>query len=311
MSVVQRTWKRAFTTLLMAPVAMSILVTGCAAPTAAARWTAPTTTPSSAPATSAAPTTPPDASTAPPPTASAAASSTAHAPAGIVALSDVDATILQDIRYGTEHNFVGRQVAGYQEPLCILTRQAAEALHRAQTAARAHGYSLKVYDCYRPQQATDDFARWGQRLDEEAMKAEFYPQLDKSELFPNYIADSPTTHSRGSTVDLTLVALPPSAQRRYVSGEKLVSCAAPVGQRFGDNTVDMGTGFDCFDSLANTLDPRVTGPAMDNRLLLKQLMKDAGFTNYAKEWWHYQLAGEPFPKTYFDFPVSRAAVAGN
>jgi D-alanyl-D-alanine dipeptidase len=308
MSVVQRTWKRVLTALLVAPVAASTLLTACAAPTLASRWTAPTATPGTAPAAPAAPTTPPAAS--PSPTPSAGAGTPSHAPAGLVAVSDVDPTILEDIRYGTDHNFVGRQIAGYQEPLCILTRQAAQALHRAQTAARARGYSLKVYDCYRPQQATLDFARWGQRLDDEAMKAEFYPQLDKSELFPTYIADTPTSHSRGSTVDLTLVALPPRAQRRYVSGEKLASCRGPVGQRFADNTVDMGTGFDCFDSLAHTLDPRVTGPARDNRLLLKQLMTDVGFTNYANEWWHYQLTGEPFPKTYFDFPVSRAAVTG-
>jgi zinc D-Ala-D-Ala dipeptidase len=292
---------RALAALLPATILTWTLVTACAAPTTtpAAASAKPTTTPA-APAT---PTTTPAA-------ASPEASVDKHAPAGFVALSDVDLTILQDIRYDTPHNFVGRPIAGYREPLCILTRQAAEALHRVQTAARARGYSLKVYDCYRPQRAVDDFVSWGQRLDEQRMKAEFYPGLDKSVLFDEGYIAGPTAHSRGSTMDLTLVALPARAQRPYVPGEKLASCSAPQAQRFPDNTVDMGTGFDCFDSLAHTLDSRVTGQAMDNRLLLKQLMKDAGFNNYPKEWWHYTLAGEPYPDRYFDFPVARAAVAG-
>lgn len=281
---------RALAPLLAATAVIWTVVTACAAPT---------TTP---PAASPAPTTTP-------PAASAHASVDGHAPAGFVALSDVDPTILQDIRYNTQHNFVGRPIAGYHEPLCILTRQAAEALHRVQTEAHARGYTLKVYDCYRPQRAVDDFVRWAQRLDDQRMKPEFYPRVDKSVLFDEGYIGGPTAHSRGSTMDLTLVAIPPRAQRPYVPGEPLVSCFAPEGQRFPDNTVDMGTGFDCFDSLAHTLDSRITRGAMDNRLLLKQLMKDGGFTNYANEWWHYTLAGEPYPHTYFDFPVARGAVA--
>jgi D-alanyl-D-alanine dipeptidase len=287
----------------LSAVALSASVAACAAPT----------TPSSAPAagpvtTSAAPTGTPTGAT---PTASAAATSSHdQAPPGFVALSDVDPTILQDIRYETDHNFVGRPIAGYLEPLCILTRQAAERLHRVQTAARAHGYSVKVYDCYRPQRAVDDFVRWGQRLDDQHMKAEFYPNLDKSVLFKQGYIAGPTAHSRGSTVDLTLVAAPSRPQRPYAPGEALASCSAPNGQRFPDNTVDMGTGFDCFDPLAHTVNSRMTGQPMKNRLLLKRLMADANFTNYADEWWHYTLAGEPNPNRYFDFPVARAALAG-
>ncbi|GII23772.1 M15 family metallopeptidase [Planosporangium mesophilum] len=242
--------------------------------------------------------------------ASAPAGAGGRGPAGFVALSDVDHTILQDIRYDTYHNFVGRPIVGYRDPICILTRQAAEGLHRAQVAAQSLGYSLKVYDCFRPQRAVDDFVRWAERLDDQRMKAEFYPRVDKTVLFADGYIASRSGHSRGSTVDLTLVALPPRPQRPYLRGEPLVSCFAPRWQRFGDNTVDMGTGFDCFDPLANTLDPRITGRAMDNRLLLKQVMTDAGFTNYASEWWHYTLAGEPYPDTYFDFPVARRAVTG-
>ncbi|MGC9671356.1 M15 family metallopeptidase [Planosporangium sp. 12N6] len=234
-----------------------------------------------------------------------------RAPAGFVSLSDVDRTILQDIRYDTHHNFVGRPIVGYHEPLCILTRQAAQALRRVQAAARAEGYSLKVYDCYRPQRAVDDFVRWAQRLDDQRMKTEFYPQVDKTVLFDDGYIASRSGHSRGSTMDLTLVALPARAQRPYVPGEPLVACTEPQARRFPDNTVDMGTGYDCFDPLAHTLDPRVTGPAMDNRLLLKRLMEEAGFANYANEWWHYTLANEPYSDTYFDFPVARGAVTGD
>ncbi|MEV1287447.1 M15 family metallopeptidase [Micromonospora sp. NPDC049679] len=280
-------------------------VTACAAPTTT--WSAPAASPG---ATSAAPTTTPTGAATTPAGSGAGTEADGQAPPGFVALSDIDPTIVHDIRYQTGHNFVGRPIAGYREPLCILTRQAAERLHLVQTAARARGYSLKVYDCYRPQRAADDFVQWGRHFDDQRMKAEFYPNLDKSVLFTQgYIAPGPTAHSRGSTVDLTLIATPARAQRPYVAGEELVSCAAPVGRRFPDNTVDMGTGFDCFDSLAHTVSPRITGQPMKNRLLLKRLMADARFTNYADEWWHYTLADEPYANTYFDFVVARGALA--
>src|SRR5262249_44637219 len=111
------------------------------------------------------------------------ASVDAFAPAGFVALSDVDPSIQQDIRYATDHNFVGRRIVGYLQPLCILTRQAADSLHRVQAAARARGYGLKVYDCYRPQRAVDDFVRWARNMADQRMKGEFYPRVDKSALF--------------------------------------------------------------------------------------------------------------------------------
>jgi D-alanyl-D-alanine dipeptidase len=294
--------------LFATTVATLAAVAGCATATMHPAPTPASATPASAVPTGAAvPTSAPATPTKPTP--SAGANVPERAPAGFIALSDVDSTILQDIRYDTDHNFVGRRIDGYRDPICILTREAAEGLHRVQTAARAHGYSLKVYDCYRPQRAVDDFQRWGPRLDDQRTKAEFYPQLDKSVLFNEGYIAGPTAHSRGSTMDLTMVALPARDQRPYVAGERLTSCTAPQAQRFPDNTVDMGTGFDCFDSLAHTLDSRVTGQAMDHRLLLKRLMADAGFTNYPKEWWHYSLTTEPYPHTYFDFPVSRAAVS--
>ncbi|MBC6463557.1 M15 family metallopeptidase [Actinomadura sp. HBU206391] len=243
----------------------------------------------------------------PAPASAAVAGPGGGPPRGFVVLADVDPTILHDIRYRTNHNFVGRPITGYREPLCILTRQAASALRRAQATLRPRGYTLKVYDCYRPQRAVDDFARWAERAHDVRMKREFYPSVDKSRLFEDGYIAARSGHSRGSTVDLTLVRLPARAQRPYVPGERLVPCFAPRAERFPDNTVDMGTGFDCFDTLANTLDPRITGKARDNRLLLKDTLEAAGFTNYAAEWWHYTLSGEPYPDTYFDFPVARSA----
>ncbi|MFG2105163.1 M15 family metallopeptidase [Micromonospora echinaurantiaca] len=248
-----------------------------------------------------APSTPP----APPPTSAPAA---APRLPGFVVLADVDPRILTDIRYAGAHNFVGRPIAGYREPLCLLTREAAEALRQAQDAALAGGHSLKVYDCYRPQPAADDFLAWAKRPGEQQMKGEFYPRVAKSALFDQGYIGTPTSHSRGSTLDLTLVDVPAPSQPPYAPGRPLVPCTAPVGQRFADNSVDMGTGFDCFDSLAHTDDPRVTDSARENRRLLRRLMSDAGFVNYDREWWHYRYRDEPYPDTYFDAPVVRASV---
>ncbi len=230
------------------------------------------------------------------------------APADFVDLGRADPTILMDIRYRTAHNFVGRPIDGYLEPLCIVTRPTAEAIKRVQAGLRARGYTLKMYDCYRPQRAVDHFAAWAEDLDDTLTKAEFYPDVDKSTLFEDGYISYRSGHSRGSTVDLTIVKLPPVPQRPYVPGEPLVSCYAPVWQRFPDNTIDMGTGYDCFDPRANTFDPRITGRPLANRLLLRDAMVAAGFKVYELEWWHFTLVGEPYPATFFDFPVSRRSL---
>jgi D-alanyl-D-alanine dipeptidase len=237
------------------------------------------------------------------------APASAAAPASeFVALSDVAPSILQDIRYATRHNFVGQRIDGYLEPTCILTRQAASGLRQAQAQVLRQGYTLKVYDCYRPQRAVDHFVRWAKDLADEKMKAEFYPNVEKDRLFEEgYIAEK-SGHSRGSTMDLTLVKLPPRHQRPYLPGEPLKPCFAPQDQRFPDNMVDMGTGYDCFDPLAHTDNPAITGAARTNRDLLRTAMTAAGFRNLPEEWWHYTLNGEPFPDTYFDFPVSRCSL---
>ncbi|MEU9313190.1 M15 family metallopeptidase [Streptomyces sp. NPDC048256] len=244
-----------------------------------------------------------------------AASTTARAnadpvaPADFVALRTVDPTILHEMRYFTPHNFVGARIDGYRQPICILTRQAAEALHKAQTNLLSQGYTLKVYDCYRPQRAVNHFVRWAEDLNDEQLKGEFYPNVDKSRLFEDGYIAAKSGHSRGSTMDLTIVRLPATPTRPYVPGEPLVPCYAPQQQRFPDNSVDMGTGFDCFDTLAHTLDPRIQGQQRANRTLLKSTLENLGFVNLAEEWWHYTFKPEPYPDTYFDFPVSARSLA--
>ncbi|MFD9870275.1 M15 family metallopeptidase [Streptomyces niveus] len=233
------------------------------------------------------------------------------APEEFVALPAVAPTIIHDMRYITPHNFMGERVDGYDQPLCILTRPAARALQRAQWKLLRQGYSLKVYDCYRPQRAVDHFVRWAKDLEDETMKPEFYPRVDKSRLFTDgYIAEK-SGHSRGSTVDLTIVKLPAKPTRPYVPGEKLVPCYAPQGERFRDDSVDMGTGYDCFDTLSHTDDPRVQEKQRANRQLLKSTLADVGFANLPEEWWHFTHKPEVFPDTYFDFPVSWRSVAGH
>ena len=226
---------------------------------------------------------------------------------GFVVLSDVDPRILTDIRYAGAHNFTGRAVTGYAEPVCLLTARAAEALRRVQEAALATGHTLKVYDCYRPQAAVDEFLAWARRPDDQQMKAEFYPRVAKSDLFDRGYLGAPTAHSRGSAVDVTLVDLPAPAQAGYVPGQPLVACTAPRPERFGDNSVDMGTGYDCFDPLAQTDASGIGATARVNRRLLRQLMTDGGFVGYDREWWHFRYRDEPWPDTYFDLPVARSS----
>ncbi|WP_409181065.1 M15 family metallopeptidase [Amycolatopsis sp. VS8301801F10] len=231
------------------------------------------------------------------------------APPEFVALRDIDPTIVQEIRYRTPHNFTGAPVDGYRQPMCILTRDAAVALHKAQLSFLRQGYTLKVYDCYRPQRAVDTFVRWAENLSDLRMKAEFYPRVDKDRLFADGYIAAKSGHSRGSTVDLTLVRLPALPTRPYRPGEPLTPCYGPKAERFPDNSLDMGTGFDCFDTLAHTLDPRIAGKQRENRMLLLHGLERAGFKNLPEEWWHYTFKPEMFPDTYFDFPVSRRSLS--
>lgn len=205
---------------------------------------------------------------------------------GFAVVAEVDPSIGQEMRYATPRNFTGAAVDGYDEPVCLLARSAAQALRRAQREALRSGYSLLVYDCYRPQRAVDRFVRWARDGTDQRTKAEFYPEVAKSRLIlEGYIAEK-SGHSRGSTLDVTLVGL--GAGRR--------------------EPLDMGTPFDYFDPLAHTDSPRVTGAAREHRELLGRVLGGQGFVNLPEEWWHFTYKPEAFPDAYFDFPVSVASV---
>ncbi len=221
----------------------------------------------------------------------------------LVALKDIDPTIIQEIRYATPHNFVGRPIKGYSAPHCLLTREAALALSKVQSELKSKSLTLKVYDCYRPQRAVDDFVAWAKDLSDVKMKREFYPKVNKSELFKDgYIAEK-SGHSRGSTVDLTIVPFPPPSEANYKEGQKLKPCTFVQGSRFADGSVDMGTGYDCFDPLAHTENPSISATQKWNRHLLKSTMEKYGFKNLDEEWWHFTLKNEPFPDRYFDIEI--------
>jgi D-alanyl-D-alanine dipeptidase len=236
-------------------------------------------------------------------TSSLACANSNGLPSGFVYLEDVDPSIMQDIRYATEHNFIGSVVNGYQAPRCILTLQTAQALHKVQTALRPLNLGLKVYDCYRPQMAVDEFIAWSQDPNNQAMKAEFYPRINKADVFKLGYVAAKSSHSRGSTVDITIVPIPTPQKAAYQSGQPLVACYAPYGVRFRDNSIDMGTGFDCMDVIAHTDNKDINPTAQENRQLLANVMEKYGFKPDADEWWHFTLANEPYPTTYFNFPV--------
>ena len=200
-------------------------------------------------------------------------------PEGFVDAARVVPGLRVEMRYTTAHNFVGRPIDGYEAPVCVLTRAAAEALARVQADLAPRGLGLKVYDCYRPQRAVADFARWAADLSDQSTKAEFHPNVDKARLFElGYIA-ARSGHSRGSTLDLTIVDLATGAE------------------------IDMGTPFDLFDTRSWPTDETVSAAARANRLLLQNAMRAHGFRSLREEWWHFTLESEPYPETYFDFVV--------
>lgn len=222
-------------------------------------------------------------------------------PKGFVYLHDVAPSIIEDLRYATSNNFVGQPMVGYKTARCILSQAAAEQLARAQLAAVKKGYSLKVYDCYRPQTTVNAFYKWSQNPNDTRMKSSFYPREDKKQLFnKGYIAQA-SGHSRGSTIDLTLVSL---AAKKMTMQPKIKSCHSKTSNYLDDNSIDTGTRFDCFDISAQVFYPHLSTEQKRNRMLLRSIMLDNGFAPYAKEWWHFTLKKEPFPNTYYDFPVS-------
>jgi D-alanyl-D-alanine dipeptidase len=213
----------------------------------------------------------------------ASANAQAAPPAQDIAKGFVDAATLVeglvvDMRYLGADNFVGTKVDGYQAARCLLTRQAADALAKVARDIADKGLVLKVFDCYRPQRAVAHFVRWARDIDNRATKPTFYPQIDKQDLFKlGYIAER-SGHSRGSTMDLTLA--------RADGGE-----------------LDMGSKFDFFGPISWPSSRSVSAEARANRMLLAGAMRQRGFVPYSREWWHFTLREEPFPNTYFDFPV--------
>ena len=200
-------------------------------------------------------------------------------PKGFVVLSDVVPDIIQEIRYHSTYNFVGTRVDGYEEPVALITRQAAEALKAVNRELMAQGYRIKVYDTYRPQRAVSHFVRWAKAISDTLTKQSFYPEVDKRLLFKLGFIASKSGHSRGSTIDLTLVH-------------------AQSGME-----VDMGGVFDYFGQLSHPSYQQITKEQKANRMLLRRVMMKHGFAPLSTEWWHFTLKNEPYPDTYFDFPV--------
>lgn len=220
-------------------------------------------------------------------------------PAGFVYLTDIARTIPLDVRYHGSNNFLGRPVRGYLAPTCILTLPAAQRLRDVQRELLPSGLSLKVFDCYRPQQAVDDFIAWAKDPADQKVKATFYPNVPKDVLFERGFIAARSGHSRGSTVDLTLTTQPGMLRQPDPVGPAL-----PIrGPLLPNGEVDMGTPFDLFDVQSHTNNPDLPEEVRHNRKFLETLMLKHGFTGVEEEWWHFTLLDEPYPDTYFNFPV--------
>ncbi|MBQ8052462.1 MAG: M15 family metallopeptidase [Lachnospiraceae bacterium] len=199
---------------------------------------------------------------------------------GFVLLSDIVPSIVQEIRYFSTFNFVGDRIDGYEQPCAIITKEAARALKAISNRANVMGYRLKVFDAYRPAAAVRHFVLWGVDDLDQRMKPFFYPDLEKQELFRRGYIASQSSHSRGSTIDLTLLDMKTGKE------------------------VDMGSPFDYFSELSHPDCKDVTKEQYENRMFLQDLMVRGGFVPIDCEWWHFTLGDEPYPDTYFEFPVS-------
>ena len=203
-------------------------------------------------------------------------------PSGFCLLTDYVPHAIQEIRYYSTYNFIGERIDGYEEPCALITVEAARALKAACNEFNVLGYRPKVFDAYRPAAAVKHFVFWALEDDDTRMKPYFYPEIDKTDTIRlGYIAKQ-SSHSRGSTVDLTLLDM--------ATGKE----------------VDMGTPFDYFGELSHPDNRDVTDEQYANRMLLQRVMTRYGFVPYECEWWHFTLENEPYPDTYFEFPVSSA-----
>lgn len=201
-------------------------------------------------------------------------------PKGFASIENMLPSMVLELRYGTTENFMGRVVDGYQQPKAVLTQPTLAALQKAQSQFKKHGLGIKLFDGYRPQRAVNDFVAWSKQSNDTLKKAYYYPALPKDTLFDaGYIAKR-SGHSRGSTVDITLIHLEGS-----VKGTE----------------VDMGSPWDFFGPISWTDSPEINDEQRTHRKLLQSVMIESGFRPYAKEWWHFTLNNEPFPNTYFNF----------
>ena len=201
-------------------------------------------------------------------------------PSGFVLVADYVPQVIQEIRYHSTYNFIGDRIDGYEEPVAILTKEAARALKAVSNEMIVQGYRLKIFDAYRPARAVKHFVLWGIEDLDLRMKPFFYPDLEKQELFAKGYIASKSTHSRGSTVDLTLLDME--------TGKEL----------------DMGSPFDLFSEISHPDYRGVSEEQYENRMLLQHAMVRSGFAPIDCEWWHFTLKDEPYPDTFFDFPVS-------
>ena len=201
-------------------------------------------------------------------------------PSGFILLADYVPAIVQEIRYYSTYNFVGERIDGYEEPCALLTKEAARALKAVSNEAVVMGYRLKVFDAYRPVKAVKHFVLWGIEDTDIRMKEYFYPDLDKESLFTEGYIAGRSSHSRGSTVDLTLLDMQTGKE------------------------VDMGSSFDYFGEESHPDYRGITSEQYENRMLLQKLMLRNGFLPFDFEWWHFTLSNEPYPDTYFEFPIS-------
>jgi zinc D-Ala-D-Ala dipeptidase len=220
-------------------------------------------------------------------------------PAGFVYLRDVDPSIAQDMRYAAADNFVGHPLPGYQAPECVLRREVADALSKVQADLLSGGLGLKVYDCYRPTRAVRAFARWAHDADDGATKR-FYPALQKRNLFAlGYIA-SQSAHSTGTAIDLTLIKRPAASVPPFDPAANYGACTGPAPARAPDTSVDMGTGFDCFDDKSHTGSGAIDAEQKRARATLLAAMRRHGFKNYFREWWHFSYGP---PGQAYDVPI--------
>jgi D-alanyl-D-alanine dipeptidase len=223
-------------------------------------------------------------------------------PAGFVYLRAIDPTIAQDIRYAGSDNFVGSPLPGYEAAQCILRQDVAAALKRVQADLVASRLSLKVYDCYRPTRAVRAMTAWANDGRPDGATKRFFPNLPKSSLSGLAYIGSRSQHSTGTAIDLTLIEISGAPAAAFDPAAAYGPCTGPAAQRSPDNSVDMGTSFDCFDPASHTASAAVGAEQRRWRNALVEAMRRQGFANYDREWWHFSYTNAGRTSEH-DFPI--------